>query len=289
MSRFELSHPATLKDALEVLRGDDPTVRPFAGGTALMLMMKAGVFQPTMLVNLRGIEASYGQICETAGGGLRIGALATLASLEHSAEVRRRAPVISRTMTRLANVRVRNVARVGGALAHGDPHMDLPPVLASLGGEAIVTGPSGDRRIAVENLYTGYYETALEPGELITAVEIPAQAGWSSVYLKTTTRSADDWPALGVAVSIRREAGAIGDCRLIVSAATEKLTRLSAAEGELRGGGANDACLARVADAAMAEAETVSDSRGSAAYKSQLLRVELRRALQQAIQEGQAQ
>ena len=289
MSGFDLVSPATLPEALTLLGSGDPTVRPLSGGTALMLVMKAGVFQPSVLVNLRGLEAEHAQIVVTAEGGLRIGALATLTAVEHSPAVASVAPVIGHTMKHLANVRVRNVARVGGCLAHGDPHMDLPPVLAALGATAVLTSPAGERRVLVEGLYTGYYETVLEPGEVIAAVDVPAQAGWSSVYLKTTTRSADDWPALGVSVSIKRDGDKIADCRLIVSAATEKLTRVVGAEAELRGATADEASFVRAAEAAATEAETVSDSRGSAAYKSQLLRVQLRRALQQAIREDLAQ
>jgi carbon-monoxide dehydrogenase medium subunit len=286
MSGFELAHPSSLREAIGLMDGEDPTVRPFSGGTALMLMMKAGVFQPSRLVSLRAIEAKHAQISATAQGGLSIGAMATLTAIEHSPEIRRFAPVIGRAMVRLANVRVRNVARLGGSLAHGDPHMDLPPVLAALGGETILTGPAGDRRVAVQDLFVGYYETVLQPGELIAGVALPTQAGWSSVYLKTTTRSADDWPALGVAVSVRVTQGRIGDARLFVSAATERLTRLVGAEAALRGLQAGPAAFGRAAEAAAAEAETISDSRGSAAYKTQLLRVQLRRGLEQATQEG---
>ncbi|CUX61625.1 Molybdopterin dehydrogenase FAD-binding [Agrobacterium deltaense Zutra 3/1] len=289
MSGFEFVSPETLSEAIALLAGDDPTVRPFSGGTALMLMMKSGVFQPRVLVNLRGLHAELGRIEERGGSGLRIGALTTLAALESSPEICHRAPVISRAMTRLANVRVRNVARVGGAIAHGDPHMDLPPVLTALGATVNVVGQSGDRRVALEEFFVGYYETVLEPGELITSVDLPDQAGWSSIYLKTTTRSADDWPALGVAVSLRATDGVVEDCRLVVSAATEKATRLADAEGEIRGRTFDDRIFRLAADAAASEAETISDSRGSAGYKSQLLRVQLRRALEQATAQDQPQ
>jgi carbon-monoxide dehydrogenase medium subunit len=160
--------------------------------------------------------------------------------------------------------------------------MDLPPVLSALGAEVAIAGPSGQRRIAVEDLFAGYYETVLTQGEILTEVIIPAQAGWSSRYLKCTTRSADDWPALGVAVSVQVEGGAIRDARVMVSAATEKLTRLSGAEDALRGHAAHAATLSRAAEAAAAETETIGDARGSAAYKTQLLRVYVRRALEQA-------
>ena len=109
-------------------------------------------------------------------------------------------PVITRTLRTLSNVRVRNVATVGGALAHADPHMDLPPLLAALGARVDHPGPRGERTIPVEELYAGYLETTLERGELITRVDVPAMGKRRAAYLKCTTRSADDWPAVGVAV-----------------------------------------------------------------------------------------
>nr|WP_284701420.1 hypothetical protein [Rhodoplanes tepidamans] len=121
---------------------------------------------------------------------------------------------------------------------------------------------------------------------MITEVELPSQRGWTSAYLKCTTRSADDWPALGVAVSLRRAGGVIAEARLVVSAATEKLTRLAGAEAALVGAAADGTAFARAADAAVAEVELVEDARGSADYKAQLLRVHLKRALAQAVNDG---
>jgi carbon-monoxide dehydrogenase medium subunit len=282
MISFELAEPKTLNEAIALLDAKDPEVRPISGGTALMLMMKSGVFRPSRLVSLQRVEPDYSRIERGGNGALRIGALASLSQIEHSDEVRRVAPVIEKTMRHLSNVRVRNVARLGGNLAHGDPHMDLPPVLSSLGAKAIVVGPSGQREIMIEALFSGYYETVLKRDELITFVEVPPQTGWSSTYLKCTTRSADDWPALGIACSLRIEGGTIGDVRLMISAATEKLTRLVSTEKVLRGQKLNEAIFERAGESALAEAEVVGDSRGSAAYKSELVRVYVRRALRQA-------
>ncbi|MEH2492778.1 FAD binding domain-containing protein [Bradyrhizobium sp. AZCC 2230] len=282
MISFELSEPTTLSEAISLLDAEDPEIRPISGGTALMLMMKSGVFRPTRLVSLQKVEADYSRIRRGRDGSLRIGALASLSQIEHSGEVRGVAPVIEKTMRYLSNVRVRNVARLGGNLAHGDPHMDLPPVLSALGAKAIVTGPSGERKILIEHLFSGYYETVLKRDELITFVDVPSQAGWSSAYIKCTTRSTDDWPALGVACSIRAEGDTIGDVRLMISAATEKLTRLGSTENILRGQKIVEATFERAGESAFAEVEVVGDSRGSAAYKSELVRVYVRRALRQA-------
>jgi carbon-monoxide dehydrogenase medium subunit len=196
--------------------------------------------------------------------------------------------VIVLTMRRLSNIRVRNVATIGGCLAHGDPHMDLPPVLMALGAGIVVTGRSGERVIKVEDLFSGYYETVLARDEIITELQIPAQGARRAAYLKCTTGSADDWPALGVAVSFEADGRAIQAPRVVVSAATEKATRLKGAEKVLTGATLDDAALARAGDAAADEAETVSDVRGSAPYKRELLRVYVRRAVRQAFENGGA-
>jgi aerobic carbon-monoxide dehydrogenase medium subunit len=286
MNAFEFAEPRSIAEAIALLDTDDSSVRAFSGGTALMLMMKSAVFTPSLLVSLRHIEASYSGIVPSQDGGLNIGAMATLSAVENSADIIRLAPTLSRVMKRLSNVRVRNVARIGGNLAHGDPHMDLPPTLCAMRAEIVAQGPSGQRRIAIEDLFSGYYETVLGQGELITDVAVPSQAGWSSVYSKVTTRTYDDWPALGVAVSIKAREGAVEDCRIVVSAATEKLVRLGTAETSLRGQQANPAAFTQAAEAAATEAETIEDARGSAAYKTDLLRVHVRRALQAALGAG---
>jgi carbon-monoxide dehydrogenase medium subunit len=283
MTPFELAEPTTIEEALRLLDPDDSAVRPVGGGTALMLMMKAGVFQPTKLVSLRRITA-LSRIAATPDGGLAIGALTPLAQVERSADVARRAGVVVRTMRRLSNIRVRNVATIGGCLAHGDPHMDLPPVLMALGAAIVVTGRGGERVIKVEDLFAGYYETVLGRDELITELQIPAQGARRAAYVKCTTGSADDWPALGVAVSFEADGQAIQMPRVVVSAATEKATRLKGAEEVLTGAAPDDAALARAGDAAADEAETISDVRGSAPYKRELIRIYVRRAVRQAFE-----
>ena len=225
MIPFELAEPRSLTEAIKLLDPDDAMVRPFAGGTALMLMMKAGVFHPTRLVSLGKIEKKYSGVA-AGKDGLRIGAMTTLSALEHSADVRKLTPVITRTLRTLSNVRVRNVATVGGALAHADPHMDLPPVLIALGASMSVAGPQGVRELAVEDLFTGYYETVLKKNELIAELRVPAQDGKRAAYMKVTTGSADDWPALGVAVAIEGDGASVKSVRVVASAATSKATRL---------------------------------------------------------------
>jgi carbon-monoxide dehydrogenase medium subunit len=281
---FDLVEPASLKEAIALIDPDDPDVRAIAGGTALMLMMKAGVFRPRRLVSLRKLGDDFSRIAATPAGDLRIGAMTPLSVLEHSPDVLRHASVVVHTMRRLANVRVRNVATVGGALAHADPHMDLPPVLIALGASVSVVGTSGERTMPVEDLLTGYYETALAKNELITEVRIPAQGATHAVYFKVTTGSADDWPALGVAVALVAEGSSVKSARIVVSAATTKATRLQAAEKALIGLKVDDAMLKKIADTAADEADVLADVRGSASYKRELLRVYVVRAVRAAMQ-----
>ena len=284
MTPFEIAEPRSLREATSLLDVDDASVRPIGGGTALMLMMKAGVFQPTRLVSLRSVEPRYSELKVGADGTVNIGALATLSMLEHSREIQSRLPVISHTMKNLSNVRVRNVATVGGCLAHGDPHMDLPPVLIALGASVLVIGPAGERVIPVAELLTGYYETQLAKNELIAEVIIPPQNGKRSVYLKCTTRAAHDWPALGVAVSIAGDRNGIKEANVVISAATERAMRAEKTSAMLAGQQPTAKLLQEAGEAASAEFDLIGDAQGSIPYKRQLIRVYVRRALRQALE-----
>jgi len=285
MTPFELVEPVSLSEAIALLDPGDPSVRPIAGGTALMLMMKAGVFRPHRLVSLRKLAPLHSGIAIGRDGAVSIGAMTPLATVERSAEVARVAAVIPRMMRRLSNIRVRNVATIGGNLAHGDPHMDLPPVLIALSADVAVVGRNGavERRIAIEDLFTGYFETVLAKNELISELRIPSQGRSQAAYVKVTTGSAEDWPALGVAVAVEVDGATMKSARVVISAATERPTRVKGAERLLVGASIDEKTFARAGDAAADEVECVADVRGSAVYKRELTRVYVRRALRQAL------
>jgi carbon-monoxide dehydrogenase medium subunit len=280
MLGFELSEPSTLDEAFDLLAAGDPGVRPMGGGTALMLMMKAQIFKPERLVSLRKVGGCFdGLRIDQDWSHIRIGGMTTFAEIERSPIVLQHLPAVVRTMKTLANIRVRHVASVGGNLAHADPHLDLPPVWMAHAASVRIVSKSGERVIPVEDLFAGYYETTLDGGELIAEVIVPVRPEWTSTYVKVTTRSAHDWPALGIAVSANLQGQRVNDLRLVLSAALDRPTRLVAAENELRGSDLNEATLKRAGEAAVAEADIHSDSRGSAAYKQHLLRVHLSRAM----------
>jgi aerobic carbon-monoxide dehydrogenase medium subunit len=280
MLGFEVAEPRSLAEAFDLLDPSDSAVRPMGGGTALMLMIKAQIFKPARLVNLRRLGGAFCGFSQTDdGNNIRIGAMTTFSELEHSPLIQNHFPIVSQTMKTLANVRVRNVASIGGNLAHADPHLDLPPVWLALDAKARIVSRVGERVVPVSDIFAGYYETTLEDGELISEIYVPLRPGWRSTYVKVTTRAAHDWPALGIAVSADVTGRYVKDVRLVLSAALDKPTRLRATENILRGNEISERLLAEVGDAAVGEVEMHSDNRGTTAYKNHLLRVHLARAL----------
>ena len=279
MSPFELAEPTSLGQALALLDPNDPDVRPFAGGTALLLMMKSGLYVPRRLISLRRVADDIHGIRSLADGALEIGAMVRLAALQHAPEVRRAAPSIAETLLTHSNVRVRNVATIGGNLAHADPHMDLPPLLMALGASVRVAGPDGERTIAVEELFVSYLETVLAGDELIVALILPPQQERRATYLKCTARAADDWPALGIAAAMATKDGIASEVRIAIGAATATAMRLRGAEAVLERHRLDDSLLRQAAQEAAAEAPVVADQHGSAAYKRVLVEVYVRRAL----------
>jgi carbon-monoxide dehydrogenase medium subunit len=279
---WELREPETLGDALALLDADDAGVRAIAGGTALSLLLQSRIFRPTRLVSLRNLAGDLRGVHVDPDGGLRIGALTTLTELERSPVLAISEPVLARALHALSNVRVRNMATIGGHLAHGDPHMDLPPILVTLGARVRAVSPRGERWIPMDELITGYYETALAGDELIVELHIPVQPpGARAAYAKFTALSADDWPAVGVAAWLRRDGDAIAEARVVIGGATVRPMRMVAAEAALTG--THDARgFAAAADAAAADVDPIADVRGSRAYKREMVRVHVQRALVRA-------
>jgi carbon-monoxide dehydrogenase medium subunit len=277
---FELLEPATLPDAVALLDPDDAGIRAIAGGTALSLMVQSHIFRPTRLVSLRKLDGEMRGVHVEPDGSLRIGAMTTLTELERSPVLAIAEPVLASALHTLSNVRVRNVATIGGHLAHGDPHMDLPPIMVTLNARVRAVSPRGERWIDVADLITGYYETSLAGDELIAEVHVPTQpVGSRQAYAKFTALSADDWPSVGVAVWVRREDDAIAEARIAIGGATDHPTRMTSAEALLIGV-PSAKMFADSADSAAEELEPIGDLRGSGPYKREMVRVHVRRALE---------
>ncbi len=250
----------------------DGNARVLAGSTALTIMLRQGLIDPAALVLLRGIDGLSG--IERENGHVRIGALVTHREAERSTTLADAIPVLADTFGRVANVRVRNQATVGGVLAEADYASDPPAVFVGLDAEVEAYGPEGTRTIPTGELFRAFYETALEPAEILTSVRIPVPApGTRAVYKKYVSRSSEDRPCVGVFAS----AGP-GGVRVVVGAAAETPQTFPDVEA-LGGGGLDPATIATIAEHYAESIDTLDDMRGSAWYRQEMVRVWVTRAL----------
>jgi carbon-monoxide dehydrogenase medium subunit len=292
MRRFELVEPQTFAAASEALV-ERPEAKAIAGGTALLILIKHGVFIPEVLVNLRKVPG-MAEIRWDPADGLRIGALASIHDVERHPAVREHYPLLAEACHVVANIRIRNLATIGGNLAHGDYQSDPPTALVALDARLELVRLDVIREIAVVDFLLGAYENALQPGELVAAIKVPAPTtGWRSAYLKFTTRSSEDRPAVGVAAMTRVEDGRSTDARLVVGAVTTTPARVTEAERILRGrplpnGALDAATLAEVGRLASMAIEPIDDIRGGADYKRLVAGVQAERAIAQALAAGVA-
>ena len=185
----------------------------------------------------------------------------------------------------LATVRIRNQGTVGGSLAHADPAQDPPPMLLALDAEVVAAGPRGERRIPLHELFVGFFDTSLEPDEILTAIALPpADRRAGSAYLKFLPRTQDDYATISVAARVLADAdGRCAGARIALGAAGAVPLRARRAEGLLARQRLDDEAVAAAAEAVRDEIDPVDDARGSAAYKREMAAVFTERALRQAI------
>jgi len=277
---FAYEEPATLDAALQILtnRGDEAKV--IAGGTALVNLMKQRLVQPAYVVSLRGISGLDGI---SRNGDLHLGALSTHRSIETSPLVRAHAPMLNEMFHQVASVRIRNIATLGGALAHADPNQDAPPALIALEARIRTRSPRGEREIAAERFFTGYYETVLEPDELVTEVIVPAQPDSSAAaFIKFLPQTQDDYATVSAAVRVTLKDERISDLRVAVGSVGQTPLRLTAVEAAIRGEHLEPGLFSDATPLAAQGVDPTSDFRGSAAYKREMTVVFVRRALERA-------
>jgi carbon-monoxide dehydrogenase medium subunit len=265
--------PSSLDEALALRadHGDGATV--LAGGTFLGILMNQGFLSPAVLLSL-GRVAGLGGI-EAAGGSLRLGAMATHAAVERSEAVRAGWPVLARAFGLVASPRVRNQATVGGVLADADYASDPPAMLAALGARVVLRSASGTRTVAVEELIRGYYETCIEPDELLVEVVVPP-APERGVYRKFRSRSTEDRPC--VAVAATRDGGRV---RVVVGAVAGVPQHFPDVCALADGRPLEPALREEIARRYGERVEPIADARGSAAYRRRVTAVEVRRALEE--------
>jgi carbon-monoxide dehydrogenase medium subunit len=284
MISFEYRTPKNLKEVHATLKEFGDEAKLIAGGTALVIMMKQRLVQPSCLVSLRSVRGLNG--VEVKDGGLRIGGLATHSEVESSPLVRRRLPLLAETYHHVATVRVRNMATVGGGLAHADPNQDPPPTLIALGATVKATSANGSRVIPLDGFFTDYYETVLNPDEIITELfvpKLPANSG--AAYLKFLPRTADDYATVSAAavLTLDKNKKIITDARIALGSVGTTPIRATAAEAVLRGQPLKAEAFVEAAEKAKEAVDPVSDFRGSAGYKKEMAGVFVRRALEKAL------
>ena len=286
MIDFEFHSPASLEQAMEMLDryGDD--ARLIAGGTALVLQMKQRFAQPGHVIGLRQVarQDALGGI-EEADGAIRIGALCTLRRLEDSTLLRQRVPLLAETVGRVATRRIRSMATIGGGLVNGDPNQDPPPALIALDASVEFTSSAGTRACPVEELFLDYYDTDVQPGEVLTAVSVPLPAaGTGGAYLKFLPRTAEDYATVSVAAVVSQdEDGACREVRIALGAVGMTPIRARAAEDLLRGQPLTEDAIRAAAATVPDAVDPLDDFRGSADYKREMTAVFTRRAISQAV------
>lgn len=284
MIPFEYRTPKNLKEVHAALKEFGPDAKLIAGGTALVIMMKQRLVRPSCLVSLGSVRGLNG--IELKDGGLKIGGLATHREVESSSLLRRRIPMLAETYHHVATLRVRNMATVGGGLAHADPNQDPPPSLIALGATVKATSPNGSRVIPLDEFFKDYYETVLSPDEIITEVMVPKLApNTGAAYIKFLPRTADDYATVSAAavLTLDKTNKTITDVRIALGSVGVTPIRATAAEAVLRGQPLKTDGFAEAGEKAKEAVDPVSDFRGSAAYKKDMAAVFVRRALDKAL------
>ena len=274
-AEFDYVAPDTLEDAIRALSEGGEDAKALAGGHSLLPLMKLRLAAPSLLVDLRRVPGLRG--IERENGQWRIGAMTPHRELELKPEL----GVVSRAAGTIADPQVRNRGTVGGSLAHGDPASDLPAVLLGSEGSVTLHGPGGQRTVAADDLFRGYFETAIEPGEVLTEVRFPALEGYGFGYQKFNRRS-EDWAMVAVSAVVKQTGDSCEDVRVGLTHMGPVPLRARAVEEALRGQSLSRESIARAAEHAAEGTEPPADLNASADFKRHLARVLCRRALEEA-------
>jgi carbon-monoxide dehydrogenase medium subunit len=279
-----ISEPNTLEDAVDLLSREPGDARVVGGGTALTILIREGLVTPTTLVSLRRIDGLDRIDVDEQRGLVALGPLVTHRAIERSEELRGRVPLLFDAFRLVGNIRVRSVATVGGVVAEADYASDPPGALIALGATVRVAGAGGERRISLQDFYRGFFATDLREDELVCGVEVPLPArGTGAAYAKYVTRSSEDRPCLGASAVVRLDADRrIESLRIVVGGATDVPLLKPELEREARGRELTPELQRELGESYAADARTISDSRGSAAYRKRMIAVWVPRVLELA-------
>jgi carbon-monoxide dehydrogenase medium subunit len=279
-ARFDYEVASSVDEAISLLQRHGPESRLLAGGHSLIPMMKLRLAFPEVLIDIHELDGELRYVRED-GGMLRVGALARHRDLLESPLIQGRYTLLADAEKFIADPLVRNMGTVGGSFAQADPSEDLPAAFVALGADVVVRGPRGERTVAVEDLYVGPFETVIEPDEILTETRVPRVPDGSS-YFKVERRAGDyASAALGVAVWMSGEE--IEDARIGMCGVGNRTLRAREAEEVLKGQRPEIELYRRAGEAAAGECDPHDDARGTPAYKRDLVRVLVGRAMEQAV------
>jgi carbon-monoxide dehydrogenase medium subunit len=277
----EVVSPASVKEAVDIVRGSDGDAKYLAGGTALVLLVKMRMINPELLVSLRDVSDLYGwNDISVDNGYVRIGGGVTLDRVAGDPTVRVSLPSLAHASAVVGNVRIRNCATVGGLMAEADYASDPPAALVSLDARVTVTNGERAREIAVADFITDFFSTVLDPDEIVAGVSVPVRGGdVRSQYLKFSSRSAEDRPCVGVASSAIFEDERTADLRVVIGAVSGTPQWFPDITAPHLGAPLTDSAIAAIASAYAEAIDPVGDVRGSAWYRRKMVQTQVDRSL----------
>ncbi len=277
---FAYHRPKSVAEAVGLLADLGEDARALAGGHSLIPMMKLRLAKPEHLVDLAGIKDLKGM--RSDGGDIVIGSMTTQNELLRSDLLAAKLPILRETALVIADPQVRYVGTLGGNVANGDPGNDMPAVMMCLGATYHVMGKGGERRIAAREFYQGAYFTALEAGEIVTAIRIPAPPAGHGYAYEKLKRKVGDYATAAAAVVLTMNKGTVNSCSIGLTNVAETPLWAEAAAKLLMGTSLDAASVKKAVAAAEAITAPASDNRGPAAYRTKMAGVMLARALARA-------
>lgn len=282
LTEIDFHEASTLKEASELMGRYAPDARLMAGGTDLLVDLKSGRYSTSHVVSINRIAALRG--LTTTNGSLRIGALTLASDLLNSTVIWEQFPGILDAVKDMAVLQIRNMATIGGNIAGGVPSSDLPPILIALNASVILWSVSGEREVPLEDFFTGPRTTVRKQNEILTEIRLPyPPARFGAAYAPFALREANGCSVASVAASLLLDAqSVIRDARVCVGAVAPTPKLVQPATAALVGRVADQAAFASAAEQAMQSALPITDIRGSADYRRQLVGIMTRRALENA-------
>lgn len=277
---FSYHRPATVADAVNLLSTLGDEARPLAGGHSLVPMMKLRLATPEHLVDLHGVAALKG--IRRDGNRMVIGAMTTQHDLLASEEIAKSVPILHETALLIADPQVRYRGTLGGNVANGDPGNDMPALMMTLGASYRLEGKSGSRDVAASEFYQGAYFTALEPGELLTAISIPVPAVGHGYAYEKLKRKVGDYATAAAAVVLTMAGGKVATCQIGLTNLAETPLLAEDAAKAVIGTSLDPATLKKAAAAAEAVMSPAADARGPVEYRKHVGGIMVTRALQRA-------